>query len=226
MRPTRCRPVLFAAFATCLLSTAAQANLLLNPGFEDPPLGTQYAAYDHGNSIGGWLVFGTGLPTVAQLTIRADYQEYAGALSFSPHGGLVSLDMTGSGNRGANGVMQTVATTAGAAMALSFWVGNQDAAFGDYMLPSAVEVFVDSVSLGVFTNADNSSADVNWKAFSVQFDAASASTTIAFVNATPIGDNMAGLDDVSLTEIPEPTSLLLFGAALTGLLPLRRRTAR
>ncbi len=91
MRPTRCRPVLFAVLAASLMSTAAHANLLLNGGFESPPLGTQYAAYDHGNSIGGSLGFGTGFPTVAQLTIRADYQEYAGALSFSPHGGLVSL---------------------------------------------------------------------------------------------------------------------------------------
>jgi len=223
MRSYNRRPVLLAALAASLFPATAHANLLLNPGFESPPLGSVYAAYDHGDSIGGWLVFGTGFPTVAHLTIRADYQEYSGALSFSPHGGLVSLDMTGSGNRGANGIMQTVATTAGAAMALSFWVGNQDAAFGSYILPSAVEVFVDSVSVGVFANADNSNADVNWKQFSVQFVASSASTTIAFVNATPIGDNMAGLDDVSLTAIPEPTSLLLLGTALTSLLPLRRR---
>lgn len=224
MLPRLRRSILLAGLATTLLAPAAHANLLLNGGFEDPPLTGVYAAYDHGQSIGGWLVFGTGQPTVAQLTLRADYQEYAGTLSFSPHGGSVSLDMTGSGNRGANGVTQTVATTAGAAMALSFWLGNQDAAFGDYMLASAVEVFVDSVSVGVFSNADNNPADVNWKPFQLQFVAASSSTTIAFVNATPSGDNMAGLDDVVLTAVPEPATALLLGLAVAGLIPLRRRT--
>ncbi len=224
MRQLHRRFPFLAGLATTLLSTTAHANLLVNGGFEDPPLTSVYAAYDHGQSIGGWLVFGTGQPTAAQLTLRADYQEYAGTLSFSPHGGLVSLDMTGSGNLGANGVTQTIATTAGAAMALSFWVGNQDAAFGGYMLPSAVEVFVNSVSVGVFSNADNSPADVNWKQFQVGFVAATPSTTIAFVNATPSGDNMAGLDDVVLTAIPEPTTALLLGLALAGLVPLHRRT--
>lgn len=220
--PRRC--LLLAGLVTTLLTTTAQANLLVNGGFEDPSLTGLYADYDHGQSIGGWLVFGSGVASAAQLTLRADYQEYAGTLSFSPHGGLVSLDMTGSGNLGANGVSQTIATTAGAIMALSFWVGNQDAAFGGYGLSSAVEVFVDSVSAGVFTNADNSPADVNWKQFQVQFVAGSPSTTIAFVNATPIGDNMAGLDDVVLTAVPEPATALLLGLGVAGLIPLRRLT--
>lgn len=224
MRQRHRRFLVLAGLATTLFGTAAHANLLLNGGFEDPPLLSVYAEYDHGQSIGGWLVFGSGFPSSAQLTLRADYQEYAGTLSFSPHGGLVSLDMTGSGNLGANGVTQTIATTAGASMALSFWVGNQDAAFGGYSLASAVEVFVDSVSVGVFSNADNSNADVNWKQFEVGFVAATPSTTIAFVNATPSGDNMAGLDDVVLTAIPEPTTALLLGLALAGLIPLHRRT--
>lgn len=223
MRQRHRRFLVLAGLATTLLSTTAHANLLLNGGFEDPPLATAYEAYGQGASIGGWLVFGSGFSPAAQLTLRADYQEYAGTLSFSPHGGLMSLDMTGSGNLGANGVTQTIATTAGAVMALSFWVGNQDAAFGGYTLASSVEVFVDSVSVGIFTNADNSPADVNWQQFQIGFVAASPSTTIAFVNATPSGDNMAGLDDVVLTEIPEPTTALLLGLALTGLIPLHRR---
>jgi hypothetical protein len=65
---------------------------------------------------------------------------------------------------------------------------------------------------------------VNWKQFQVGFVTASSSTTIAFLNATPSGDNMAGLDDVVLTEIPEPTTALLLGLALAGLIPLHRRT--
>ena len=136
--------------------------------------------------------------------IGAGYTEYAGALAFTAYDGSQSLDLTGSGWRGYNGVAQTVATTPGATFELTFHVGNQSSNFGFYGLPSAVEVLIDGASAGVFANADDSPADVNWKAFSLTFAAASASTTVAFMNATGSADNMAGLDGVALTEVPEP----------------------
>lgn len=207
----------------------AQANLLANGGFEFPALGSGYAAYDQGQTIGAWTVVGTGNPVASVLALHTTYQEYSNTLSFSAYEGVVSLDLTGSGHQGANGVQQSVATTAGAVYALSFQVGNQDSAFGGYGAGSVIEVFIDAVSAGVFANSDENPADVNWKGFSLTFTAASASTTIAFINATAAYDFMTGLDAVSLVEVPEPAgmALLLWGAVATiGGLRRRRTTPR
>jgi hypothetical protein len=64
---------------------------------------------------------------------------------------------------------------------------------------------------------------MNWKAFSVNFFATDA-TKIAFTNGN-IGDNALGLDDVSISAVPEPASwaMLIGGFGLTGAAMRRRR---
>ncbi len=221
-----CARLAVALSLATAVALPAQANLLANGGFESPGLGSGYAAYDHAQSIGAWTVVGTGNPTAAVLALHTTYQEYSNTLSFSAYEGVVSLDLTGSGHQGANGVQQTVATTAGAVYALSFQVGNQDSAFGGYGAASAIEVFINFVSAGVFSNADESPADVNWKGFSFNFTATAASTTIVFLNATPANDFMTGLDAVSLVEVPEPAGVaLLLSGAVAAIGGLRRRRA-
>jgi hypothetical protein len=88
------------AVACCLLTATAQANLVVNGDFESPALSSGYGIYSHGQSIDGWLVYGSGGTTAPVLSIRSDDLEYTGTLAFSPHGGLIALDLTGAANQG------------------------------------------------------------------------------------------------------------------------------
>lgn len=220
--------IIAAVSLMSVLPAVSNANLLVNGGFESPALSATFAVYNQGADIGGWTVVGTGDPVNSMAVLRNDYMEYAGTLAFSPHGGIQSLDITGAANRGFNGVRQSVTTTVGADYEISFWVGNQDAAFPAYTLASAISLDIDGTSVGTFSNADNTSADVNWKQFTYGFQATSGTTTITFYNVTPSDDMMAGLDDVVLTSaaIPEPTSLALLTFGVLGTIRLRRRNGR
>ena len=209
------------------LSAPALANLLVDGGFENPvPTGTAQS-YDVGASIGAWSVVGTGNPLHSVALIQNGYSEEGGTLAFTAYEGVQSLDLTGASWRGYNGVSQTVATNVGTAYELRFHVGNQTSNSINYPLASAIEVLVDGTSMGSFVNGDNDVADLNWKEFSLTFNAASTSTTIAFMNVTGSADNMAGLDAVSLVEAPEPTSAaLLFGGLISAATAARRRSVR
>jgi len=68
----------------------------------------------------------------------------------------------------------------------------------NYSLPSTVQVVVNGVSLGNFTNSNNTNNVTNWQQFTTAFTAVAGNNTVQFVNATPVSDFMAGLDDVSL----------------------------
>ena len=73
-----------------------------------------------------------------------------------------------------------------------------------------------------FNNFLGGSNNVRWQQFSCDFSA-SGYTTIAFLNNTALSNNYAGLDNVVLTQTPEPASLLLLGSGLLGLFGLRLR---
>jgi hypothetical protein len=214
---------ILAIFAMAASASTLSANLITNPGFEESEMsGTLEIVNTGGSFITGWTVSGASV-----LMIENPYAENAGTLFFSAHGGDQHLDITGAGNTVSGAVSQTVATTVGADYTLSFWLGNQDDSDPIYPNASSVEVFLNGVSQGIFSNGADTSNDVNWALQSLNFRASSASTTVMFVSATN-GDNFAGLDDVSLLAaptngVPEPGTYAMVGLALAGLAALRRR---
>lgn len=208
---------LAAAFAPINI---AKANLILDGSFETPGVGSgAYQSYNIGSTIGAWTVVGDGTnPAITQFD--TNYTE--GPLSFLAQEGNQGIDLTGPGYHGHNGVSQVVATVAGTLYNLSFWVGNQDNAALFYPLASSVELYVDGGFIQLFTNNDNTANALNWKKIDSQFTAAGPTTTIAFYNGTPAGDNMVGLDNVDLEAVPEPGTAL-FGIACVGVAAMRRR---
>ncbi len=238
-------------FASALLLScataipAAHANLILNGSFESPIVpssslscGVQFNTqcqgfYSHDQSsppvagpfdIGDWAVIGKGgTPGVAVvMQLGNGYTE--NGLLFNPQDGTQSLDLTGEGNQGANGIKQTVATVIGTTYVLSFYLGREDPAAPGYEIgPSAIDLILNQDAPVNFINSSTFSNDIAWEQFTYSFTATTASTTIAFLNATGVGNNFAGLDNVDLEAIPEPATLALFGLGLSGLFLLRRR---
>jgi len=209
------RYLLLAAFS---LTSLGKANLIVNPGFEEPVLRTGILSINSGNTgaVTGWTATGNCASTCG-LLYRADYTipTNVGDIQFTPHGGLQSYDVTGNGNVGTSGVQQTVTLTPGILYTLSFWLSNMDNRASNYALASSIEVLINGQSFGVFSNNNSTNLSLNWLQVSFNFVPVIASNTILFSNATPVADYHAGLDDVFLdVAVPEPGSL---GMLLVGL---------
>ncbi len=240
-----------AILCVCFIAAtpAAADNILINGSFETPivPPDSHCGPFADcigfrngvGDSIGGWLVIGTsgldsggnpipGAPSPVML-LGYNYvepNEATGAvLNFHPQDGLQSVDLTGEGNQGpTNGIKQSVATVPGSVYDLSFWVGHQYSQAPGYLNgPGIVALYIDGQFFGDFASTGDTVNDITWQQFNFAFTAATDSTVIAFLNDTPIGNNLAGLDDVSLTAVPEPASVFLVSSGLLALLRARRK---
>jgi hypothetical protein len=165
-------------------------DLVVNGGFEQPvvPPG-RYQLFAEGQSFPGWDVIG------ARGNVAPISGQYASSgTTFNARSGLQWLDLTGL-TKTATGVQQRVRTQPGARYELRFSVGNVVArGFGK---TSAVELIVDGRPAGVFRNSGHVPAGQHWLPVRVPITAASAATTIAFLNRDA-ADNSCGLDDVSL----------------------------
>jgi len=230
----------------------AQANLLINGNFEDPVLlssdrcGPFEYCKGYNSNVGpippsdipGWSTIGPGgslgpgdVFQWGVLLLGSQYVEKVGdtdtPLHFTAQDGQNSVDLSGSGNQGANGIKQTVETVFGMSYALSFFIGNQTDQAPGYILASSVELYIDGILIDTLVNAvNNPEPDLSWVGFTFNFVASSTETTIAFLNATGLGDNEAGLDNVRLEQVPEPSTLaLLAGGVAFGWYRRRRRAA-
>ena len=213
---------LLIAGAVIAAPANAAVNLVVNGGFESPVTSPgSYILASGGSSFTGWNVLGNGTNVIL---INQSYQEQG--LVFNPNNGAASIDLTGAGNTGpATGISQTVSTGLGN-YTLSFFVGNASPTggnSGNYTQPSTINLSINGGAIQSFSNSDNTNLAINWKPFSLTFFA-SGPTTIAFTNGTS-GDNMLGLDDVSMAAVPEPASwaMLIAGFGLTGAVMRRRR---
>jgi hypothetical protein len=233
-------------FSSLAVIPAAHANLILNGDFESPivpsssvtcgvAFNTQCQGFYSPDQINppaagpfvigdDWAVVGKGGASGVAVVMQLGNGYTENALRFDAQNGNQSLDLTGEGNQGANGVKQSVATVIGTHYLLSFYLGRQDPLAPGYEIgPSALDLILNQDAPINFINSSTFSNDIAWQQFTFDFTATTALTTIAFLNATGVGNNFAGLDNVDLEAIPEPASLALFGLGLSALLFLRRR---
>ncbi len=242
MKSVTSRIVLAVAVLGLVAGATGQAragNLVVDGGFEPPnPTTTPnlleggYVGYFIGNSFGGpnndaWTVvqLGGGFSDVA-VTPTTEYANSSNSpfpkTYFNGNSGLQWLDLTGDYDNGVKmGVQQTLATTLGGQYLLSFYVGSFNS------VPAPVELDINGASVGTFTNNMTATfpsyngdgvAGMTWQQFTYDFAATGASTTIAFYNLAPGGVLANGLDDVSVSAVPEPSSFVLASiASLIGL---------
>ena len=199
---TNTRPYLrashaFIAAVELLISANAQANtnLLTNGSFETPsvPAG-RLTNFTTGSSITSWTVLG---PEAA--LVNSKFTSFL--IQFPASEGSQWLDLTGYLASSAGGVEQTVATIPGKAYHLSFAVGNVFDPRGIYGTTSTVDVTVNGMSLGRFTNSCRTCTKIlTWQTFNASFLASSQTTIIRFMNADPQTDYSNGLDNVVLTQ--------------------------
>lgn len=196
--------ILVAGLAFGMWPAAAQANVIVNPGFEAPGL-----------PANSWSVFGAipGWTTVSGSGIEIQYNA-AGA----PHSGnqLVELDSFGN-----SGMAQSVVTLPGDGYTLSFWYSPRP---GVSAVSNQIQVWWDGGLLATITGVGGGATSWTQYSYTV-LGSAALSTELRFV-AVGTSDSLGGyLDDVSVENVPEPGTLLLLGSGLTGMALRRRRRA-
>jgi hypothetical protein len=225
------------AGALCALMFAtpvgAAVNLIADGDFETNPAEQGgYGHYAGGASFDGGHWFVTGVDI-----LHVDTAYHAGSsppLVFTAQSGRNSLDLTGSGNSGpADGVYQDIATVAGQAYDLSFFVGRASSTgsvAGDYPSAATMRLSIGGGAVMEFVNDTMIDNRIAWTQFTTSFVATGSTTRIAFLNG--LGNDYLGLDDVRLTsaaETPEPASwaMMLGGfGAIGGALRSQRRKVR
>jgi hypothetical protein len=183
-----------AAAAGLLANSAHGANLIKNGSFETPVvIAGSYELVSTGDTFTGWKVVGA----TGNVGIVSGTFEQSG-FTFPAAGGSQWLDLTGNSNT-VTGVQQTVATTAGTAYTLTFYIGNVDDPGGILGVSSTVNVLVNGKQVFTGTNSKGTGESKQvWQKFATTITAASGHTTIAFMNGDSPSDNSNGLDLVSL----------------------------
>jgi len=212
-----------------LFGPLAKANLILDGGFEQPVVGpggpdSGYMDFTVGQTIDGvWTVVGTG----NDVSVFPGTETQIGGGTYTVEEGLQAIDLTGDFDNGDPiGVQQVVPTIAGTQYTLSFYVGHFDIADGG---GSVATVILDLNGSAVLTasNSNSTSGVDNWRLFTYNFTATGSNTTLAFINGTPAGAFLGGLDNVQLNATaPEPSTLVLAGMGLLATVLVRGRTRR
>jgi hypothetical protein len=171
-------------------------------------------------------------------------------VTFTTPYGNQHLDLTGTENT-SGGITQNISVIAGQTYIVRWSVGNvgYGAGSGAYCLVERVGGVCPPGQLGSFyegaaqidlvingagiSNQTFSSVntqvagagdrDVAWQTFTTSFTPTTSGTVSITFNNMNVGDNYAGLDNVSVDAIPEPATIALMGLGLIGIGALRRR---
>jgi hypothetical protein len=215
----------------------ATANLIVNGSFEDGNFapnrdsGTMQL-FNGATDITGWTVNGGGGGAGGDVAWELNANQSGGnPWGFYASQGTHFIDLTGYANDGNNphggvNLSQTVNTIAGQSYYLSFDVGSSHAYSGS--ANPVVQVTVNGTpATYIFTGnvslPDAAGSNNHWQQAGFVFTSTGGPATIDFLATTLGGDNVIDLDNVSLTAVPEPTTIIS-GALM--LLPFGASTLR
>lgn len=203
--------LVFGASILLLMSGQAGASLIVNGGFEEPfGIGT----YEHrnGDELPGWTLFSTYKGTVHFDTDYAAVSEGSQAVQIEVPGDWIS---------------QSFATLIGQEYKVSFDLSAFPVYGGPNLGYTKCAPFCLSV-LGVTAGSASgefSGISVAYLTHALLFTADSSTSTVKFKNLYD-GDawgNYPHLDNVSVSAVPAPAAIWLFGTGLIGLIGFSKR---
>lgn len=210
------------------MASIAHANLVANGSFEAPNIVATniYAWYGNGSTaIPGWTVVAPGASVDGTQLTPDTY------LGLKGSDGRQWIDLTGNYGYDKGLRSDSFATVVGQHYTVSFDVGNL--LWGGFGR-STVGLSINGGTEQLFANTSlvtTGDYPMNWAHFSLDYEATSTSTTLAFFGrANGVLSNNAGigLDNVSVTQItsavpePETYALMLAGLGAVGLVARRR----
>jgi len=203
--------------AVVFLPASAGAAAITNGSFETGSFVADANGADvlpnGSTAIDGWTVMGGPSPPSGALAWIGSSNTFG----LSASQGSFFLDLTGDNNGPPfGGISQTIATTVGQTYLLTFDLGSSTT----YGVQDGVNVLAGNRANLFFTSTNTTSSNL-WQAESLTFTANSLTTTLLFQGSQ--GTQYIGLDNVAISDVPEPLTLSLFGIGLAGAAGIRRR---
>lgn len=202
------------AVMAVVVASQASANVLKNPGFEDPTV-------DTGSAMGNWFRFGSGAQGVALQN------------SAMPHSGAQNVEILTIAASQFAGVFQDIESPTSPGTLLPISPGQSvtfsgwHKAVGDFLGTREVKFEWQGVSVPQ-TRIDALSIGPDYEQFSETAIAPTGTTglRVTYVISTfgpGQGDADVFIDDFSVTVVPEPSTIGLAGVGLLALARMRRR---
>jgi hypothetical protein len=184
-----------ALFLALSVTSMARANLITNPGFELPNIGS--GTFSILASIPGWTAFGLS---------GIEIQDHVAG---SPFEGGQHVELDSNAN---SGMSQIIATTPGTAYDLSVAYSPRP---GVAASSNGVQIFWDSVPVATLLASGIGLPDTAWTVHHFLVTATGTSSSLQFL-AVGTSDSLGGyLDAVGLVAVSEPVSLSLLGLGLS-----------
>ncbi len=209
-----------AALAIFGATTASAANLIVNGGFENPDI-SQTVGLRDGNIHTNWNYYASGsVPGWNGDNIEIWNSASIGKPDYE---GVQHTELNSHGQGAPFSIYQTIDTTVDQTYQLDFaYIARDDPDEYFYVGVNNGAVAPTSGSGDIFSQLVDDHVTGQWSTFTDTFTATSGLTTIFFYTDMS-GTRGNFIDGVSVSAVPVPAAVWLFGSALIGFMGFSRR---